>query len=94
MNIQHESKDDRGRFFIKEDGKDLAEMDYKLRNGEMVILHTEVDESLAGKGVGKALVDAGVDYVREQKLFITPLCSYAKKVLERSSEYADVLQKS
>jgi predicted GNAT family acetyltransferase len=94
MNIQHESNDERGRFFIEENGKGLAEMDYKLHNGEMVIVHTEVNESLEGKGVGKALVNAGVDYAREQKLMIKPLCQFAKKVMERSSDYADVLQKS
>lgn len=94
MNIQHESNEHTGRFFIEENGKGLAEMDYKFRNGEMVILHTEVDESLEGKGVGKALVSAGVDYAREHQYKITPLCQFAKKVLERSPDYADVLQKS
>jgi uncharacterized protein len=94
MNIQHEYNDGRGRFFIQEEGRDLAEMDYNLRNGAMVILHTEVDPSLEGKGVGKALVDAAATYAREQKMHILPYCPFAKKVLERSSEYADLLQKS
>jgi predicted GNAT family acetyltransferase len=91
MHIQQENNDIRGRFFINENGKDLAEMDYSWRHGTMVILHTEVDESLAGKGVGKSLVDAAVAYAREHKISILPICSYAKKVMERSPEYADIL---
>ncbi len=92
MTIQQENNAERGRFFIEKDGKTLAEMIYDWKHGLMVIEHTEVDGSLAGLGVGKQLVNAAVDYARAHKISIFPVCSYAKKVLERSPEYADVLK--
>lgn len=49
-------------------------------------------KSLAGKGVGKELVLAAVQFARREKARIIPICSYAKKVLERTDEYADVLK--
>ncbi len=95
MNIQHEATGKGGRFFLHENGKDLAEMSYVWAGEERFIIdHTEVDPSLEGKGVGKALVATGVEFAREKKASILPLCPYAKKVMERMPEYADVLFKS
>lgn len=93
MLIQQENDQHKGRFFIQENGKDLAEMTYNWHHGVMVIMHTEVDPSLEGRGIGKRLVHAGVAYAREHKVSIRPICPYAKKVLERSPEYADVLER-
>lgn len=92
MTIQQENDEQKGRFFVEADGKTLAEMIYDWKHGLMVIQHTEVDGSLAGQGVGRQLVNAAVDYARAHKISIFPVCSYAKKVLERGPEYADVLK--
>ncbi len=43
----------------------------------MIIEHTEVDESLEGKGVGKQLVHTAVEYARTHNIKIStavPLC--------------------
>ena len=94
MLIQHEVLGKGGRFFLSEGGKDLAEMVYVWAGADKFIIeHTAVDPSLEGKGVGKALVAAGVGFAREKGVTILPLCPYAKKVMERTPEYADVLFK-
>jgi predicted GNAT family acetyltransferase len=95
MNIQHEDTGRGGRFYISEEGRDLAEMVYHWDGDKrMVIDHTEVDPSLEGKGIGKALVARGVEFAREKGIVIVPVCPYAKKVMERTPEYADVLSRS
>ena len=91
MNIQQENTSRGGRFFYNEHGRDLAEMDYTWRNGVMVILHTEVDPSLEGKGVGKALVNAAAADARAGKYTILPICAFAKAVMTKGDAYADVL---
>jgi len=92
MNIQHEEKDNKGRFFIHESGRDLAEMTY-VRSGDdkIIIDHTEVDPSLKGQGVGQKLVLAAVEKARAEHFKIMPLCPFAKAVFEKTKEYGDVL---
>jgi predicted GNAT family acetyltransferase len=91
MKIENEIIDKAGRFYIKENNETVAEMDFQYPDeNTLLIVHTEVGESLEGKGVGKHLVKAAVDYAREHSLQLTATCTFAKKVLDRSPEYADV----
>ncbi len=87
MNIQHEQSDTKGAFFIEENGKRIAEMTY-TKNGDyrIIIDHTEVSESLKGKGVGKALVYHAADFARASNLKILPLCPFARRVFQRNKE--------
>lgn len=69
-----------------------AEMTYVPTGEHQIIIdHTGVGDSLKGQGVGKALVKAGVEYARENNLKIHATCPFAKKVLEETLEYHDVL---
>lgn len=81
-------------FFIGQDGAILAEMVYTMPSADkMIIEHTEVDDSLSGKGVGHQLVQTGVEYARTHNLKIIPLCSFAKSVLNKTPEWQDVVLK-
>jgi predicted GNAT family acetyltransferase len=92
MIIKRQEHGKQGAFFIEEDGEWIAEMTYH-REGvrKIVIDHTAVSKTLKGKGVGKGLVEAAVKFARGKNLLIKPVCSFAKKVLESSEEYEDVL---
>ncbi len=92
MKIKRQEHGKNGAFFIEEEGEWVAEMTY-TREGlrKIVINHTAVSKSLKGKGIGKALVNAAVKFARGKNLLIKPVCSFAKKVLESSEEYEDVL---
>ena len=92
MKIKRQEHGKNGAFFIEEEGEWVAEMTY-VREGtrKIVINHTAVSKTLKGKGIGKALVDAAVKFARGKNLLIKPVCSFAKKVLESSEEYEDVL---
>lgn len=92
MGIKHDEHKKKGAFFIEENGERLAEMLYFHSNpGEIKIYHTEVSPKLAGKGVGRDLVSAGVKFARENDLKIVPTCSYAKSVIEKTQDFQDVL---
>ena len=91
MNIEQEETGNTGRFYVKENNITLAEMLYtKYGANILLVTHTEVDESLEGKGIGKLLVAAAVEYARNNSFIIMATCPFAKKVLERTKEYADV----
>lgn len=92
MQIQHEDDGKTGRFFIEEDGTQLAEMYYEWHAADhFTILHTEVDDSLGGKGVGKQLLSRAVEYAKERGVLIRPVCAFAKKVMEGSAEYGPMI---
>ncbi|MDF2431934.1 MAG: uncharacterized protein JWP44_1565 [Mucilaginibacter sp.] len=92
MEIQNKNDGKRGIFFMEDDGKEIALMQYIFSGpGKMIIVHTEVDEAYEGKGLGKQLVKAGVEYAREHQMKILPLCPYAKKIINMTPDFADVL---
>jgi len=94
MLIQNKQVGNKGMFYVGQDGAILAEMVYNMPSPDkMIIEHTEVDDSLSGKGVGKQLVRTAVEYARTNNIKIIPLCSFAKGVLDKVEEWQDVLLK-
>jgi len=49
--------------------------------------HTFVDESLRGRGVGKALLDALAAHAAAREWEIRAVCPFVVKWFERSAEY-------
>ena len=91
MEIKQQTIGNTGRFYIKKGNDILAEMTYGfIDKHTLLIVHTEVDESYSGKGVGRHLVAAAVDYARANSLMIKATCTFAKKILDSSHEFADV----
>ena len=92
MEIQHQHHLTNGEFFLKDEQQQkLAVMTYVMVNDStMLIEHTIVDESLGGQGIGKKLVDAGVQFARAKGFKIIPQCPYANAVFKKTPEYDDV----
>ncbi len=92
MDIKNEESEKKGEFYGEQDGERVAKLQYfHAREGEIVVYHTEVDNSLSGHGVGKQLVGAVANYAREQNAKIHATCTYAHKILSESDEYRDLL---
>jgi len=92
MEINREESEGRGKFFIEENGKQIALMTYKKSSADKIVIdHTEVDESLRGEGIGNDLVEAGVKFAIENNLKIVATCQFAKKVIDETPRFQDVL---
>lgn len=92
MEIIQNNHEKSGKFCAKENEKTAGHLDYTWKSPAVFSIdHTEVDESFAGKGVGRQLVYAAVDYARKNKLHIIPLCPFAKKLFDKTPELRDVL---
>lgn len=92
MEIKHKEEGGKGVFFVEENGGMLAELVYTIPSPDKIIIeHTEVDESLSGKGIGNQLVVAARDYARARNIKIIPLCSFAKSVFKKHADWQDVL---
>ncbi len=93
MEIKNEEHHHAGVFYIEDNGNHLGEMRYLTRDNVMNIYHTEVIEQLQGKHMGEKLVEAGVNFARENHLKILPTCTFARSVFNRVKAYEDVLVK-
>jgi predicted GNAT family acetyltransferase len=92
MEIQQINDTRRGYFEAIEDGKEAGKVTYTWAgDSKFIIDHTEVSEEFNGKGVGKKLVMAAVEYARANNLKIIPLCPFAKSVFDKVEEIRDVL---
>jgi predicted GNAT family acetyltransferase len=94
MLIQRKQSDNKGMFFVEDNGEIEAEMIYHMTSPDkMVIEHTEVGEELRGQNVGYELVRAAVEYARQHHIKITVWCPFAKKVFDKKPDWSDVLDK-
>jgi len=92
MEIQQINDTRKGYFEAVEDGKEAGKMTYTWAgDSKFIIDHTEVSPDFNGKGVGKKLVLAAVDYARANNVKIIPLCPFVKSVFDKVEEIRDVL---
>lgn len=92
MDIKHTHDTNKGIFFVEENNQILAKLEYSMAGvDKMIISHTEVNPILSGKGVGKQLVVKAVEFAREKKIKILPLCPFAKALFEKTPAFNDVL---
>lgn len=92
--IKIERTDDgkKGEFELYESDVKAGFMTYVWTGEDKFIIdHTEVFPEFGGRGFGRKLVDAAVEFAREKGLKIIPLCPYAKGVFDKTDEIKDVL---
>lgn len=64
---------------------------YRVRDGEVVFVHTDVDDAFAGRGVGGALAREGLDDVRRRGLRAVPMCPFIAAWIRRHPDYRDLV---
>ncbi|MEO8307650.1 MAG: GNAT family N-acetyltransferase [Pseudomonadota bacterium] len=90
--IEHEDNPQHGAFYMQQDGKRIAELTYvRAKDALIVIDHTGVEPELRGKGVGRQLLLAAVDWARKNSLRVKPSCSFAVAHFARDPSIRDVL---
>ncbi|MBZ9629590.1 N-acetyltransferase [Salegentibacter sp. LM13S] len=92
MKIEQHDEGKKGFFQVLINEKQAGKMTYTWAGkSKFIIDHTEVDPDFKGEGVGKKMVKAAVDFAKENKLKVIPLCPFAKKVIEKKPEFQEVL---
>ena len=79
------------RYEARVDGKLAGVVFYRLRPDGVVLIHTQVADEFAGKGVGGRLVAGALDDARKRGLAVTAACPFAAAYIERHPEYADLV---
>jgi len=68
----------------------LSKLDY-IRDGKnFVIAHVGVDPEFRGQGVAGKIVQASLEYAKQNSLRVIPMCSYAAAYIRRNPQYAEL----
>ncbi|MBX6381426.1 MAG: N-acetyltransferase [Microbispora sp.] len=79
------------RYEILLDGVVAGFAQYRLRDGSMVLPHTEIRDEFEGRGLGSKLVGAALDGARAAGLRVVPLCPFVACYIQRHPEYRDLV---
>lgn len=91
MKIEHRKNKERGVFLAIKGEEAVGEMTYQWTTPTcFAIDHTEVTPKFTSQGIGNQLVKSAVDYAREKKFTIIPLCAFARAEFARHPEYEEV----
>ncbi|MDH4335532.1 MAG: N-acetyltransferase [Chloroflexota bacterium] len=69
------------------DGNVAGFVDYLDRRGRRILVHTEVDPTYAGRGVGNRHVAGALDGARASGLKVLIVCPFLRAFVERHPEY-------
>jgi predicted GNAT family acetyltransferase len=64
---------------------------YRERSGVVVLVHTEVDATFEGQGVGSRLASAVLEETRARGRQIDPVCPFITSYIKRHPEHADLV---
>lgn len=80
--VSLEESETGGTFSIMLDG-DKAVLDFRKKNGEVEATHTYTPSRFRGKGIAGRLVEALIEYCRQNGLKIHPSCPYVESYFKR-----------
>ncbi|RRO20460.1 N-acetyltransferase [Saccharopolyspora rhizosphaerae] len=79
------------RFEVRVGGELAGFAEYKLRDGQISLLHTEVGEQFSGQGVAGALVRGALDEARRRELAVLPFCPFVRGWIAKHPDHVDLV---
>ncbi|GIE92728.1 GNAT family N-acetyltransferase [Paractinoplanes rishiriensis] len=80
------------RFELLVDGEVGGHAAYRLRDGVVVITHSEVDPKFRGRGLGGELARRTLDELRTRGARVYPACPFFARFVADHPEYADLVE--
>ena len=79
------------RYEALKDGRLLGSIRYRTEPGLVVLVHTDVDPSAEGSGVGSELVAGALDDIRARGLRVVPVCPFVAAYIRRHPKHASLV---
>jgi predicted GNAT family acetyltransferase len=89
--IETIDRPDRNRYEIMVDGHVAGVATYRLGDGEITLVHTEVDRSFGGRGLGSRLAADVLDDIRARGLGVRPQCPFMARYIRSHPAYQDLV---
>lgn len=92
IKIEREDNGREGRFVLFENDNFAGEMTFTWTgDAKFIIDHTGIEDTYGGKGYGKKLLMKAVEFAREKKVKILPLCPFAKAIFAKEESIQDIM---
>lgn len=72
-------------------GADIAVAEYMREESSIAFTHTFVPEELEGRGIGSLLARTALDFAREERLRVVPLCPFIAAYVRKHQEYMPLI---
>lgn len=93
VSIEREELNGVHEFVLRVDGERLGFLEFtRPEVGVMRIEYVEVSPELRGTGLGRQLVAKAVDFAKDAKLRVVPICGYARAVITRDPAMATAMR--
>lgn len=93
VTVTRDQGSEASEFVLHVDGERLGSLDFaRPEAGVLRIDYVEVAPELRGSGLGRRLVEAAVDWARDENMKIVPICGYARAVITRDPAMSKLLR--
>lgn len=92
MSMTVQDNPQESRYEIRDGTTVAGFVDYKIKPGQIALLHTEVDQEFSGQGVAQQLVTGVLDAARQRELAVLPFCPYVAKFIAKDRQYLDLVR--
>ena len=79
------------RFELTVDGEVGSLAAYHVRGDQVIILHTETEPALQGRGLAGELARQTLDQLRDRGSKVVPSCAFFARYIAEHPEYADLV---
>ncbi len=84
-----------GKFYISENGQEIAFMEVSISDNYLTAYHTEVVPEANGRGLAKELFNFMVGYARDKNVKVIPLCVFVHTQFKRNpSVFEDIWEQN
>ncbi len=91
VNTEFVDRADAHRFELRSGDAVLGFIDYRLADGVITLVHTEVDPAHTGQGHAATLARGALDDARSRGLAVVPSCPFVASYIGKHPEYADLV---
>ena len=92
MDIVFVDSPDHHRYELRSGDEVIGFLAYRLGDGVITLVHTEVDPAHGGQGHAATLARGALDDARSRGLSVVPSCPYVASFIEKHPEYADLVR--
>jgi predicted GNAT family acetyltransferase len=92
--VEIADRPERSRYEVSVGGQLAGVVTYKLADGEIAFIHTEIDRAFAGRGLGSRVAAYVLDDARARNLGVRPLCPFIRRYIRSHPAYQDLVKGS